>query len=460
MTGHRVVVIGGGISGLTVAFSLRQAADAAGLDLDLTVLDADRAGGHAHTITDSGFIVEAGPNGFLDREAETMNLVRALGLESRIVVARPEAKRRFIVRGGRLRQVPDSPPSLLRSDAISLRGKLRLLREPFASAAEADVDESVYDFAVRRIGPEAALMLVDAAVAGISAGDSRQLSVRSQFPLMVEMEREHGSLIRAMIARRRSGKQPAELKSFDGGMATMVNALAARLGQSLRPHARVQSVLRIGREWRIVLENGERIDADRLILATPARASASIVRSFDSELSAALEAIPFSSVALAAFAYRASDIPRALDGYGYLVTRPENLATLGVVWESSLFPGRAPEGSALLRVVLGGARRPEIAALEPGEIAAIARDELRKVMEITAEPARTWCFRWPQAIAQYTIGHSDRMEAIRNRVSRYDTFEFCGTSFDGISFNQAVAAGMKLGRTLASTLRVPQVAAV
>jgi oxygen-dependent protoporphyrinogen oxidase len=180
---------------------------AQGIPLDLTLLDAGAPGGHARTIAEDGFIVEGGPNGFLDREPETLELVKALGLDSEIVPARPESSRRFIVRSGRLCRVPESPPTLLTSDALSLRGKLRLLLEPFAPGPPADVDETIYEFARRRIGAEAAEMLVDAAVAGISAGDSRALSVWSQFRIATEMERDHGSLIRAMIARR--GAAPA-----------------------------------------------------------------------------------------------------------------------------------------------------------------------------------------------------------------------------------------------------------
>jgi oxygen-dependent protoporphyrinogen oxidase len=155
-----------------------------------------------------------------------------------------------------------------------------------------------------------------------------------------------------------------------------------------------------------------------------------------------------------ALAYRVQDIPRALDGYGYLVTRHEQLATLGVVWESSLFPGRAPEGFGLLRAVLGGARRPDIANLDEAAVRAVAQDDLRRVMGITAAPARVWTFRWPQAIAQYTVGHADRIAAIRSRLSTHDGLTVCGTSYDGVSFNQAIAAGRAHARSIAAALSV------
>jgi oxygen-dependent protoporphyrinogen oxidase len=176
------------------------------------------------------------------------------------------------------------------------------------------------------------------------------------------------------------------------------------------------------------------------------------VADLDPELAAALDAIPYSGVSLVALAYEVGDVPRELDGYGYLVTRPERLATLGVVWESSLFPGRAPEGMALLRVFLGGARQPGLVAESEAAALAIAREELRRVMGIEAPPARSWVFRWPQAIAQYTVGHLERVAAIRGRVQRHPGLTVCGASYDGVAFNNAIVSGRKAARALAARL--------
>ncbi len=448
----RVVVIGGGATGLSLAYTLAQQSAAHDRTVDVTLLEAGAIGGHAQTIADDGFLVESGPNGFLDREPETLALVKALGLESRLVEARPEAKRRFVVRNGELCSAPESPQTLLNTRALSLLGKLRLLGEPFARGPKAGVDETVYDFACRRIGREAAEMLVDAAVSGISAGDSRALSVAAQFPSMVEMEREHGSLVRAMFARRKQGKGPAKLLSFDRGMQTLVSALTTRLGAIVQTGARASSVERTRAGWRVHTSQGDALDADHVVVAISARAASPIVAPLDSDLSASLATIPFSGIHLVALAYRAADIPRALDGYGYLVTRPEKLGTLGVVWESSLFPGRAPDGMALLRVFLGGARRPELAIATAAAAIDAARADLKTVMGITAAPQRFWTFAWPNAIAQYTVGHLDRVSAIRAHLARHPGLTVCGTSYDGTSFNHAIAIGTRAGRDLAAAL--------
>ncbi len=449
----RVVVVGGGITGLALAFSLQADAQRRGASVALRVLDAGvRAGGHVQTTRADGFLIEAGPNGFLNREPHTLALIEALGLSSRLVEARPEAKRRFIVREGRLCQVPDGPRSLFSTTALSWPGRLRVLAEPFIGAPPAGVDETVHAFAARRIGHEAADMLVDTAVSGISAGDSRRLSLRAQFPQMAEMEREHGSLVRAMFARRGQRTGPAKLLSFDEGLGVLTTTLAGQLGSALQSHARVQAIERMGDVWHVALEGGEVMEADQVVLAAPARAAAPMLRRLDPDLAATLDDVEYSGLGVVALGYRTADVPRALDGYGYLVTKPEGLATLGVVWESSLFPGRAADGTALLRVFLGGARQPEVVDMAPQDLVDLARAELATVMGIAAEPRHVSVVRRPHAIAQYTVGHDERRTAIRHQVQRHPGLHVCGTSYDGVSFNHAVKSGRMMAHSLADTM--------
>ncbi|TMQ71167.1 MAG: protoporphyrinogen oxidase [Candidatus Eisenbacteria bacterium] len=446
MTGSRFVVIGGGITGLTAAYRLRERAPRG---TEVILLEgSDRLGGHAHTVTDGGFVVEAGPNGFLSRaaEPEPIALIRDLGLAGSLVEARPAARRRFVVHGGRMRRVPDSPPVFFGSDALSPAGKLRLLLEPFARRAPKS-EETVYEFACRRVGREAAEVLVDTAISGISAGDSRELSVAAAFPLMTEMEREHGSLIRAMIARR---QPPPRLVSLAGGMGELVATFAARLSGVARTGARVKRLERAGDGWQLRLEDGEALAADGVLLAAPAARAAAMVADLDPELSRGLAEFPYAGLGVVAMAFRAADLTVPLDGYGYLVARREGLDTLGVVWDSSLFAGRAPEGMVLVRAMLGGARRPEVADLGEDEILRRARAELKRVLGVTAAPARSWVWRWPRAIPQYTRGHRERVAAVRARAARHPGLELCGTSYDGIAFGAGViSAERAVARVLA-----------
>lgn len=438
----RAIVVGAGIAGLVTAHRLREAARREGRPLGVTVLEAEeRPGGHARSTHADGFLVEAGPNAFLHRprEPHALELARELGLEPRLVEARALARRRFILIGGRLHRAPDSPLSLLASGALTPAGKLRLLLEPWARPAPRGAEESVYAFARRRIGSEAAERLVDAAVAGISAGDSRKLSVEAAFPLMVEMEREHGSLIRAMAARRREGRP--RLLSFDGGMEVLVEALRARLGPAVRTGCRARAAVCERGRWRLRCHDGTAVEGDHLILAVPAGRAAEIVALADPELAGALEGFASAGLAVVALAYRESDLGRPLDGYGYLVAASEGLDTLGVTWESSLFDGRAPRRRVLLRVMMGGSRRPGVAALEAAELVERARRELAGPLGIEAEPLRVWVRRWPQAITQYEIGHGARVEAVRRLAARHPGLVLCGTSYDGASFGSAIASG-------------------
>jgi oxygen-dependent protoporphyrinogen oxidase len=452
MSTPRVIVIGGGITGLSLAVTLREEARRLGERLDLVVLERDRvAGGHARTIESGGFVVEAGPNGFLNREPETLALVELLHLGPRLITANAANARRFIVRDGRLCRVPDSPWSLLRTPALSWRGKLRLLAEPWIGGPPG-IEESVYDFAARRIGNEAASVLVDTAVSGINAGDSRRLSVAAKFPVMAEMERDHGSLFRGMLARKRSGLGPARPLSFDEGMGMLPRAMLALLGGSVVTGAAVTTIEREAAGWRIRMEDGCWLQGDHLVLATPAHAAAGLVAHANPMLAASLRETEYAGVSVVALGYRGSDVPRPLDGYGYLVPRAEDMATLGVVWESSLFAGRAPDGHVLVRAILGGVRRPAVVGWPDDECVANARSELARVLGIRAEPAHVSMFRWPKAIAQYIIGHHARLARVRGLAEALPGLHLCGTSYDGVSVNHAVKSGRMMARTLSAQL--------
>jgi protoporphyrinogen/coproporphyrinogen III oxidase len=453
MTAPRIVVAGGGITGLAAAFTIQQEAAHAGTPIDLVVLEAgSEAGGHARTIVEDGFIVERGPDGFLDRGTETLALIDELNLRARLVPANP-IRNRYILSGGALRRVPSSPPALLASDAISWGGKLRMLREPWAAAPPCDKDETVFEFAERRLGREAAETFVDTAVVGISGGDSRAISVASQFPLLKEMEREHGSLLKAAIARRKIPRP--RLMSFDRGVGTVTGELASKLKGALRVNTPIDRIEKTSDGWRVRITGGAPLDADHVVLALPSHAASRLTASFDRELSKPLAAIPYVDFAVVALAYRASEVARPLDGTGYLVARTEDLSTLGVLWESSLFPHRAPAGMVLLRAILGGARRPEVSAFDDPSVAELAASEAAGVLGISAKPLRQWVCRFPSAIAQYTVGHQSRRSEIKRLVAAHPGLHVCGTAYDGVAFNDAIASARRTARTVAQQLAVP-----
>lgn len=445
----RVAVIGAGIAGLTAAHALRQAAERDRRGLDLVVLEAgERPGGNAVTFHDDGFRVETGPNGFLSGAPDTEALVGELGLESQVVEAHPAARHRFLVRGGRLHGLPRSPAGWLTTGALSLGGRARMALEPWVRSKPPPGEESVYDFARRRFGRESAETLADAVVVGTCAGDAASLSMQAAYPAVAAMERSHGSLVRAMISRRRAGVPTPSLRSFTGGMSVLADALAARLGPGLRLRSEVIGIAPAAGGWRLELASGNADWAERVILAVPATSAGRLLAASYPELAQLATAPPAAGVAVVALAWRTSDLAHLLDGYGYIVPGSERRLTLGVVWESSLFPDRAPAGWVLVRAMLGGVRSPGAVSLSDPELRDQAVAEAAGLLGIRRPSRRTWVLRRPGAIAQYTPGHRERLARLRAAAALLPGLEFCGASFDGISFNAAAASGASAARNI------------
>jgi protoporphyrinogen/coproporphyrinogen III oxidase len=481
----RVVVVGGGITGLATAVHLRDRAATVADGLDVLVLESeDRPGGNVRTDRVEGFTIEQGPNGFLDNAPATLALVRRLGLEHQIQRADETAARRYLYRGGRLHLLPSGPLSFLRSPVLSLRGRLRVFGEPFARSRPEGQDESVYDFAARRIGPEAASVLVDAMVSGVFAGNVHELSLQSAFPRMARMEAEHGGLVKAMVAsvrQRRATKRAASadsdveesdatahapiaraggpagpggtLTSFRSGLDTLVDGLARAAGDSLRmrtpvaairagnggvrPQDAVEAGLRPATptaRWTVTTAAGDQIHSDAVVVATPSPRAAALLEPLDPVLGLAVREIPTASLAVAALGYRTEDVPD-VRGFGFLVPRGTGPRILGCLWDSSIFPGRAPHGHVLLRAMIGGAHDPEAVAMDSDALLDRVATDLRRTMGLHADPVLTRIYRWPLGIAQYRVGHQDRLDRIHARLTDLPGLWVAGSSFYGISMN-------------------------
>lgn len=452
-----IVVVGGGVAGLSVARAL---AERPGVEV-ACLEGGEVPGGNVRTDRDAGFTCEWGPNGFLDNSPPTLELVRRLGIEDRLLPSDGSAAKRFIVRDGKLRALPSGPVGFLVSDVLSWRGKARVLTEPLRAGKRDLADESVLAFATRRIGAEAASVLVDAMVTGIYAGDPAALSLGATFPKMQRMEIEHGTLTRAMLAKRKSGTGggPAgpggRLTSFRNGFRELPEALASALGASFRPRSKVVRVDPMGvRGFRVHLESGGPVDAQAVVLACPSWAAAPMVERADAALAGHLAAIPSASLAVVHLGYRASDLPSPLDGFGYLVPHGERRRLLGCLWASSIFPGRAPEGHALLTCMIGGARDAAAMELDDGALVSVIRRELGEIQGIAGEPAFVKIFRHRRGIPQYVLGHPARLEAIERGLSRFPGLLVCGNSYRGISVNACIAESASIAdRALAAAAR-------
>ncbi|MDQ2969640.1 MAG: protoporphyrinogen oxidase [Acidobacteriota bacterium] len=432
------LVVGGGLFGLVCARKMALGGE------DVRVLERSaRPGGVVKTDRRDGFLLELGPN-TVRPTPEILGLVRALGLESEALVSDPLALR-FLAWNGALHALPSSPLSLLATPLLSARGKLRLLAEPFVPRGEAEPEETVAAFFTRRLGAEVADRFVAPFVSGIFAGDPRRLSAESAFPPLVSGERRYGSLFGAAVRGRRDRpKAPIRgLLSFREGLETLPRALAAALGDRLEPGSDVESVVPAGSLWA-VRAGGETRRAERLVLACPAREAARLVVEFAPEAAAALQGIPQGPIAVLHLAWPQAALGRSLRGFGHLGIRSPGERILGAVWSSSLFPGRAPEGQALITAFAGGTTDPKATALSDQELATIAASELTGLLEAREQPRLLAVTRWPEAIPQYDVGHAGRVAVLARTETRWPGLVFGGSYRGGVSVGDVVRNAIEL----------------
>ncbi|GAB4366098.1 MAG: protoporphyrinogen oxidase [Deltaproteobacteria bacterium] len=463
----RIVIVGAGISGLATAHYLLRDLAAAGRSVEPVILEAEKVpGGKMRTIVEEGFRMEWGPNGFLTNKPFTLDLVRELGIEDRLCPSSDLARKRFIYSGGTLHRLPETPPAFLSSKLLTLRGRLRVMAEPFAKGPPRGVDESLGDFARRRLGKEALEKLIDPMVTGIYAGDPDRMSLRSCFPLICELEEKYGGLVRGMISLARERKKAGVrremtagpggvLTSFDDGAQTLIEVLAERLAEGLHLGVSAHGVkYRDGRPILSIREDGQNgeIDADVVLFATPAYAASEILRPLDGDLGDALAGIPYSPISVVALGYDKATLSHPLDGFGFLIPRGERRQILGALWDSSVFPNRAPEGKALIRAMVGGVRAPELAALPEKELLELTRTELAAIMGIDAEPALSRVFFHEKGIPQYLVGHGRLLDRIDERLAAHPGIFVNSNAYRGIALNDCVRESKTVAERIVRTL--------
>jgi len=459
------LIIGGGISGLTVAH-------ASGLQTQPGKIElwecTGRLGGTIGTDRVDGYSVDWGPNGFLDREPLTLRLVDELGLRDRLEPANPKSEKRFIVKQGRLHPVPFSPAKMLTTGLLRPLEKARVFCEPFIPARRDDGDESVFDFAARRIGLAAAETFVDPMVSGVYGGLARELSLPACFPIMREMEKRYGGLVKALIARqrekRRSQQSGAAARPKSGGPAgpgghltsfrTGVDLLIQTLGEQLEPVIRTnRQILWVRRKedaWEIGEQTGLTVQARKLVIACPTYAAAPILKGFDGELSEAFDAIPYAPIIVVATGHRRQDIQHPLDGFGFLIPRTQGMRTLGSIWTSSIFSERAPERYVQFRSMLGGAGDPAVLELSDEQLWQTLKRELNPLVGIRSEePAFIRIYRWERGIPQFKMGHRERRTRLEQLVARYPGLFIAGNAYYGVSLNDCVKMAYRVAGQIA-----------
>jgi oxygen-dependent protoporphyrinogen oxidase len=455
----RLVVVGGGIAGLAAGHRAVELARERGCALDLALVEAaDRVGGTIRTERRDGFVVECGPDSFLSEKPWALALCRRLNAEHRLIGTDDRFRRTFVVWGGRLHPLPEgfqllAPTrvrSFLASRLFSWPGKLRMGLDLLLPRG-LHGDESLGSFVRRRLGREALERVAQPLVAGIYTADPDDLSLAATMPRFLEIERRERSLLVGLwrAARRApahaaatSGARWSLFVTFADGMEELIGALAARLPTgAIRLKEQVTEVAREGNAWRVSARGGGSWAADAVILACEAHQSARVLRYLDPSLALLLEGIPHASSATVTLAYRRSAIGHPLDGFGFVVPAAEGRPIIACTFSSVKYPGRAPEGHALLRVFVGGALNEALVDQDDDWLVSTARRQLAELLGAAGEPLWTRVARYPKAMPQYHLGHLACVDAIEAALARHPGLALAGGAYRGVGIADCVRSG-------------------
>jgi len=464
----RIAVIGGGISGLAAAYAL-QKAHRAGAQIEYVLFEASsRLGGVIQSERVDDCVVEAGPDSFLTEKPWAADLCRELGLGDQLIGSNDAGRKTYILAKGRLVPIPDGLvfmvptrlASVFFSPLFSWNTKLRILGEWFRRPARNDSDISAAEFVQRHYGGEMVDRLADPLLAGVYGGSADNLSVKSVLPRFLEMEAKHGSLGKAMMARRKARPSNAAplFTSLRDGMQQLVDALVKQLpAGSLRLNAGIQAARNESQKW-LVISDGRTEEFDGVIISTPAYAAAQILNS-SAELTSELAAIPYSSSAIVVLGYGTAVRAKLPPGFGFLVPRTESRRMIAATFVHNKFPRRVPENRALVRCFLGGTRDPGVVDVPDKELELIVRRELDQILGISAEPMFTRVYKWNNAMAQYNVGHSARVTRVRELVSTMPGLALAGNAYSGIGIPDCVRSGSEAVVKVLADLAIAQTGA-
>jgi oxygen-dependent protoporphyrinogen oxidase len=456
---NRIVIIGGGISGLAAAHRVLELNQAA----QVTLIEAsDRLGGTIQTEHRDGFLLERGPDSFISEKPHAIALAKRLGIESQLIKTNERYRRSFIVRDGRLRAVPEGfqlmAPSriwpFITSDIFSLAGKARMAADLFLprKSTNGTTDESLASFVRRRLGEEALTRMAQPMVGGIYTADPEKLSLRATLPRFLDLELRHRSLILAMLRQGRaqkagtSGARYSLFVSFDRGMQVLVDPLT-RMNADFRVKTRALR-LSFDREWTISTDKEEQIKADAVCLAVPAYVAASLLKDAHEQLAQRLRQIKYASTATINFGYRRAAIAHPLNGFGFVVPFIEKRSLIACTFSSVKFSGRAPDDHVLLRAFAGGALQPEVFALDQTEMVSRVAADLRELLGISEEPLFFETAKWENSMPQYEVGHLDRVNEIEALVQQLRGLALAGSAYRGAGIPDCVRSGEAAAETL------------
>ncbi|MCX8084116.1 MAG: protoporphyrinogen oxidase [Calditerrivibrio sp.] len=434
-----IAVIGGGISGISTAFLLKKLKDTQGLDLNITLLEKNlRWGGSIETSREDGFIIEAGPNGFLDSKPHTLELLNLAGLNPNIIRSNDLARKRYIMRNGTLHRLPENPPMFFSSGLLSFGAKMRIISEFFISKKELE-DETVADFARRRLGKEALEYLIGPMVSGIFAGDPEKMSLRSCFPVIRDLEINYGGLFKGMFKKKGKKSGPAGpggiLTSYKNGLEQMIiDLLDQMMDINKLANCEACSITKEGKRYIISTTSGDLI-ADKVFINTPSYTTSKLIKGLDENIAISLEKITYAPAFVIGFVFKSEDLKDQLDGFGYLIPHSEKKRILGVLYDSSIFPDRTRNGYKIIRVIMGGDKNRWIIEKQDDDLIRMAYDDIKETLQIKNTPYRIKTFRWHKAIPQYYLGHHKVVEAVEEFCNKNPNIFIGGNILYGVGLN-------------------------
>ncbi|NBB78850.1 MAG: protoporphyrinogen oxidase [Verrucomicrobia bacterium] len=441
----RTAIIGSGITALARAWELKRRG------IDCTVLEPSaHIGGAIQSYRAGPYLAEEGPNSLQVNSAKVDAFLRSIpGLDACITPAAPEAKKRFILRGGRPLAVPTGPLSALATPLWSFGAKLRVLKEPFIPAIDPSVEESAADFVRRRLGDELYRYAINPLIGGIYAGTPEALSLRYAFPKLYALEQTHGGMIRGALAKMRTARRSDAPKfekriiSFNDGLAELPKRLAQLLDDNLHTDVTISRIQKTGGGWQICWNGREQL-YDSLIVTTPAHAlkKLPLPKDLQNDLNT-LDAIDYPPVSVLSLAFKRNEVAHPLDGFGVLVPECEQRTLLGVLFPSSVFPDRAPEDEVMLTVFVGGERQPEYAQADTGALTATVLPELQAILGVSGKPTFVHHRHWPRAIPQYKLGYGELLEKMDRIEEHFPGLELAGNYRTGISLSYCIEAAME-----------------
>ena len=436
----KILIVGGGITGLCAAHLFSKYYKRENV---LLLESAKWVGGTALTDRVDGFNCDWGPNGWLDKEPRTKQWVKELGLEDYMVQANPTAQKRFILKNNALHEIKP-PPAFLRTKILTLGGKMRLMREPLVGKKKNNKPESIYNFAVRRIGKQAADMLVVPMVSGVFGGDAKKLSLEHCFPKMHEMEMQYGSLYKALKAKKKEDPNASAmgpsgtLTSLRDGMWMLPAAAQKQLGDSIKTNCSVTKIECRDRQFFVQTADGTEYMPEALVMATPSHVAGELFLDVERGAAAALSSIPYCGINVLCAGFRREAVGHDLDGFGFLAPRKQGTRALGCLWTSSIFPNRAPEGWVLLRAMYGGGLDPEALKLSDKDTVETFCREMAPLLSFTHAPEFVRIFRHKKAIPQYSLDHGKHLRTIEHVEKNFQGLAFAGNAYRGIGINDCV----------------------